>query len=93
LDLIDTTRTYSLIERVLLKEEDDQVLAFDPETLAVHQLNESLTTIANALDGTRSCEQLVVLLVETYGLEVAEASKELYRALEILTEHKLIEPV
>lgn len=93
MDIIDTSLTFALLERVLLKEDGDQVLAFDPETLAVHQLNESLTTIARALNGTRSCEEMVILLVETYGLDVAEASKELYRALETLIEHKLIEPV
>lgn len=90
-DIIDTSLTYRLSERVLLKEDDDQLLAFDPETLAVHQLNESLARIANTLDGKMSCEELVAMLRDTYGLSVADAAKEVYRALEILTEHNLLE--
>ena len=91
MDPLDTSVNYRLSERVLLKEDGEEVLAFDPETLAVHQLNESLAMIANALDGSTSCEQLVVKLVENYGLSVAEAAAEVYRALEILTENNLLD--
>ena len=87
---LDTTRKYRLSDRVLLKEDGDDILAFEPESLTVHQFNSSLARVAKLCDGKLSCEELVIEFAETYGLEVSDASREVYRALKILDEYKLL---
>ena len=75
----------------MLKQDGDDVLAFDPDTLCVHQFNSSLGRLAQLCDRSLSCEQLVAAFVESYGLDVNEASREVYRALRILNENELLE--
>ncbi len=89
--MIDTTQTYRLLDRLLLKEDGEEILAFDPDSLTVHQFNSSLARVAKQCDGKSSCEQLVIDFVETYGLDFHAASREVYRALKILDEHGLLE--
>ncbi|MEM7500472.1 MAG: PqqD family protein [Pseudomonadota bacterium] len=67
-------------------------MAYDPQAMKVHELNESLSFIFNLCDGNSSCEELTVKLMERYGLDIETASKEIYRALKILANDELIEP-
>jgi hypothetical protein len=89
--LIDTTQTYRLTERLLLKDDGQDVLAFDPESLSVHQFNSSLARVAKMCDGTSSCEQLVVDFADRYTMDMSDAAREVYRALKILHGEGLLE--
>jgi hypothetical protein len=85
------TRTYRLPDRLLLKDDGQDVLAFDPVHLIVFQFNSSLATVAKLLDGKSSCEQLVIDFAEQYGLELPDAAREVYRALKLLHDQDLLE--
>ena len=89
--LLDTAHKYSLSERLLPKESADGLLVFDPGSLAVHELNSSLTTLAETCDGVNSCEEIVVIFAERYGLSIADASREVYRGLKILRDQGLFD--
>lgn len=88
---LDTTKSYRLSDRLLLKDDGDELLAFDPDTLSVHQFNSSLARVAKLCDGSFSCEQMVANFVETFGLDDPDAAREVYRALKILWEQSLLE--
>ena len=89
---IDTSHRFRLSDRLYLKEDGDQLLAFDPKSLAVHQLNESAAAVARMCDGDTACEQMVVSLVEHYGVEPREASRIVYESLKVLREKSLLDP-
>ncbi|MBW2241424.1 MAG: PqqD family protein [Deltaproteobacteria bacterium] len=91
MDPIDTKRIYRLVGRLMLKPDGDVTLAFDPETLAVHQLNPTLARVAELLDGQRPTEQVVIALSESLEIGVDDASREVYRALQALRSEQLIE--
>jgi hypothetical protein len=88
----DTVLKYRLLEKLLLKEDGDELLAFDPSGLEVHQLNSSLATVARLCDGKNSCEQIVIEFATRFGLSIDDASREAYRAMVILHDRKLISP-
>lgn len=88
---LDTTQRYRLLDRLLLEEAGDQVLAFDPETLSVHQFNTSLAHLARLADGSSSCEQLTAEFADHYGLEIRDASQQVYQGLLLLKEKGLLE--
>lgn len=89
---IDTTHRFRLSERLYLKRDGEQLLAFDPKSLAVHQLNESAAVVARMCDGDTACEQMVVSLVREYGVEPREASRIVYESLRVLRDKSLLDP-
>ena len=90
-DTVDTKKVYRLADRLMLKPDGDVTLAFDPQTLAVHQLNATLAAVAERLDGERSTESVVLACSEAWGLDVGATSREVYRSLQILLAESLIE--
>lgn len=89
----DTTRKYRLLEKLMLKEDGDELLALDPSGLEVHELNSSLAAVARLCDGENSCEQIVIEFAARFGLGIEDASREVYRAMVMLNDRKLIAPV
>ena len=88
---VDTRRVYRLLERLMMKVDGDATLAFDPQSLAVHQLNETLATVAERLDGVRTTEELVVACSVEWGVSLDAAAEQVYRSLQILHDEGLIE--
>jgi hypothetical protein len=88
---IDTRQTYRLNNRVLLKDDGDDVLAFDPKSLSIHQLNASLALVAKLCDGEQSCEQIVVAVMDAFSLDSKQAAKAVYESLSLLSQHNLLE--
>ena len=89
---LDTTQLYRVCDRLLSKPDDAEVLTYDPRTMKVHELNESLTFVFGMCDGSNSCEEISIALMKRYGLDVETASKEAYCALKLLANDGLIEP-
>lgn len=87
---VDISRAYRLSERLLLKEDGVDLLAFDPDSLSVHQLNSSMARIARLCQQSASCEEMVIDFVETYGLEYKEAAGTVLQALQVLDQHEMI---
>ena len=92
-DRLDTTRSYRAVDRLLTKPEGDELLAYDPRSMLIHEFNESLAFVFGLCDGERPCEEMVIEVMRRYGLEVDAASKETYRALKHLVGDSLIEPL
>lgn len=67
------------------------MLAYDPREMKVHALNASLALVFRMCDGQTPCEAMVVAFVERFGLDIATASRETYRALKLLASTDLIE--
>ncbi len=88
---IDTTQRFRLSDRLLLKEDGEETLVFDPISLAVHQLNESAAAVAGMCDGDTSCEQMVACLVERFGLELVDAARIVYEGLRALRDKELLD--
>ncbi len=88
---VDTTQTFRLSDRLLLKEDGEETLVFDPLSLAVHQLNESAAAVARMCDGDTSCEQMVVSLVDRFGLELGNAARIVYEGLRALRDKELLD--
>jgi hypothetical protein len=90
-EAIDTSQRFRLSERLLLKEDGEETLVFDPISLAVHQLNESAAAVARMCDGETSCEQMVASLVERFGLELGDAARIVYEGLRALRDKELFD--
>ena len=90
-EVLDTRRTYRLGGELLLKKVGDELLAFDPKTLAVHEFNNTLASIAQLCDGKHSCEQIVVHVAREFELELGDASREVYRGLKLLRDKNLLQ--
>ena len=88
---IDTSRPQVLSRRIVWKEANGEMLGFDPESLAVHELNASLSEVARMCDGASPVEEIVVAFAERYGLDVESASGEVYNALKTLRDQDLLE--
>ncbi|MCP4046980.1 MAG: PqqD family protein [Gammaproteobacteria bacterium] len=88
---LDTSQKYLLSERLLPKDSDEDLLVFDPGTLAVHELNSSMKMVARMCDGKHSCEEIVVVFSEQYNLELTEASREVYLALKTLRDQGMFD--
>ncbi len=88
---INTQQNYRLSNRILLKEDGDDILAFDPESLAIHQLNASLALVAKLCDGALTCEQMVLEVMDAFGLDARQASQAVYESLSLLNQHDLLE--
>lgn len=86
----DTSRAYRLSEKLLLKEDGAELLAFDPDSLSVHQLNSSMARVARLCQQNASCEEMVVDYVETYGLDYPEAASAVLQALEMLNQREML---
>ena len=91
-DHLDTTQCYRVSDRLLSKPDGAEVLTYDPRTMNVHELNESLAFVFGMCDGSHSCEEMVIALMKRYDVDVETASKETYRALKLLANDDLIEP-
>ncbi len=89
---VDTTQHYRVCDRLLSKPDGAEVLTYDPRTMKVHELNESLAFVFGMCDGSHSCEEMSIALMKRYDLDVESASKETYRALKLLAHDDLIEP-
>ncbi len=89
---LDTIQLYRVCDRLLSKPDGAEVLTYDPRTMKVHELNESLAFVFGMSDGSHSCEEMVIALMKRYDLDVETASKETYCALKLLTNDDLIEP-
>ena len=89
---LDTTRRYRVCNRLLSKLDGTEALTYDPRTMKVYELNESLAFVFAVCDGSHTCEEIVIALMKRYDLAVETASKETYRALKLLADDDLIEP-
>ncbi|MFC1776401.1 PqqD family protein [Pseudomonadota bacterium] len=89
--MLDTSQSYRLSERLLPKVDGNSLLVLDPDTLAVHEFNSTLTAVAQMCDGQRSCEEIVVTFAKLCSLSIADASREVYRALKILRDKDLFD--
>jgi hypothetical protein len=90
---LNTRQRYRACAELLSKPDGADVLTYDPRTMKVHELNESLAFLFGMCDGSKSCEEMVVALMKRYDLDIETASKETYLALKLLDEDKLIEPL
>ena len=88
---LDASRAYRLSKRLIPKESDDGMLVFDTESGTVHEFNCSLTDVAQLCNGENSCEEIVINFSERYDLSIADASREVYRALKILRDQNLFD--
>ena len=88
---IDITLRFRLSDRLLVKENGEETLMFDPIALAVYQLNESAAAVALMCDGETSCEQMVASLVERCGLELGNAARIVYEGLRMLRDKELLD--
>lgn len=87
---INISQTFRINERLLLKEEGSGMIAFDPDSLAVHQLNRSMAHVARLCQQSASGDALVVDFSETYGLDRDEATSTILQALRVLKQHEMI---
>lgn len=75
----------------MLKQAGEDLLAFDPESLEVHELNSLAASVARLCDGAHSCEQIVASIGAQFDLVAEDAARETYRALVMLREERLID--
>ncbi len=88
---IDTTKTYRLSPSLYLKQDGEGLLVLDANAYTVHELNDSAAMVVRLCDGTNSCEDMVVSLVEECGGDAKEAAEVVYRTLVLLDSKDLIE--
>jgi hypothetical protein len=57
------------VESLEVNEADDGLVVYDPERDHVHHLNPSAAVIFDLCDGSRSVEEIALVLADVYGLD------------------------
>lgn len=69
----------------------DEFLAYDRAHQRVHVLNSTAREILALCDGTSTVEEIAVSLVDTYGIDLDTAMKDLTATIERLVQLGLVE--
>jgi len=75
-DEITLSSTLVFNPGLVLREEEDGALLFDPETGEVRILNQSAAAICKLFDGRRSIAEIVTMLGESFERMAADADEE-----------------